>query len=43
MEIVRAEALAMSFSRVDLVPSGLQDRGILSALAVARQALEDHD
>jgi glucokinase len=43
MEIVRAEALAMSFSRVDLVPSELQDRGILSALAVARQAFEDHD
>ena len=42
-EIVRAEALAMSFSRVDLVPSGLQDRGILSALAVARRALEDHE
>jgi hypothetical protein len=42
LEVLHAEALPASSSRVKLVPSGLDDRGILSALAVAREALRAH-
>jgi len=42
LEVLHAEALPASSSRVKLVPSGLDDRGILSALAVAREALGAH-
>jgi hypothetical protein len=40
LEVLRTETLPASFARVTLVPSALTERGILSALAVACEALE---
>ena len=40
LEVLRAETLPASFARMTLVPSALTERGILSALAVACEALE---